>query len=69
LGRVEEKRGTETYRQSARFSSPLIKPDVPISSIRPSDGFHARHHAGALRFLLRLHVQFLLKFPDLTWRL
>ena len=69
LGRVEEKRGTETYRHSARFSSPLIKPDVPISSIRLSDGFHARHHAGAPRFLLRVHVQFLLKFPDLTWRL
>ncbi|MGD1080135.1 MAG: hypothetical protein ABR881_17560, partial [Candidatus Sulfotelmatobacter sp.] len=25
---------------SPRFSSPLIKPDVPVSSIRLSDGLH-----------------------------
>jgi hypothetical protein len=27
----------------ARFPSPLIKPDVPISSIRLSDRLHATH--------------------------
>src|SRR5260370_5337545 len=32
-GRVEEGRGA----RAARFPSPLIKPDVPISSIRLSD--------------------------------
>ena len=28
---------------SLRFSSPLIEPDVTISVIRLSDGFHGRH--------------------------
>ncbi|MGD1081435.1 MAG: hypothetical protein ABR881_24190, partial [Candidatus Sulfotelmatobacter sp.] len=27
---------------SPRFSSPLIKPDVPVSSIRLSDGLHRK---------------------------
>jgi len=30
---------------SSRFSSPLIKPDVPVSSIRLSDGLHRKAHA------------------------
>src|SRR5581483_12396389 len=32
---------------TTRFSSPLIKPDVPISSIRLSDGLHAQHTSRA----------------------
>src|SRR2546429_5437340 len=30
---------------SPRFPSPLIKPDVPVSSIRLSDGLHRKAHA------------------------
>ena len=37
--RVESRRGAVPV---ARFPSPLIKPDVPISSIRLSDRLHAR---------------------------
>ena len=33
---------------SLRFSSPLIEPDVTISVIRLSDGFHVEACAGAL---------------------
>ena len=36
---VESRRGAVPV---ARFPSPLIKPDVPISSIRLSDRLHAR---------------------------
>src|SRR4051812_42876707 len=42
--RVEEGRGTECKKHPARFPSPLIKPDVPISSIRLSDRFHQSAH-------------------------
>jgi hypothetical protein len=32
----------------ARFPSPLIEPDVPISGIRLSDWFHRMAHDGAV---------------------
>jgi hypothetical protein len=48
LGRVEDGRGGLSLRQSLRFPSPLIEPDVPISGIRLSDWFHRKAHAGAV---------------------
>src|SRR5712691_6634237 len=62
MGRVEEERVTcrsggancerrlslplSPRRPSFRFSSPLIEPDVRISRIRLSDGFHIKACAG-----------------------
>jgi hypothetical protein len=40
--RVEERRGPDT-ELPARFLPPLIKPDVPISSIRLSDRVLTKH--------------------------
>src|ERR1035437_2553656 len=45
-GRVEERRGIHPKDWATRFLSPLIKPDVPISSIRLSDRLHMKTHAG-----------------------
>src|SRR6266849_3066210 len=42
--RVEEGRGIETDWSPTRFPSPLIKPDVPVSSIRLSDRLHQLAH-------------------------
>src|SRR5215217_2614945 len=39
-GRVEDGRSGLGHPASPCFLSPLIKPDVPISGIRLSDGFH-----------------------------
>ena len=54
---------------SLRFSSPLIEPDVTISVIRLSDGFHVEACAGASRgrtgSCLALHVERSLEPPDL----
>ena len=44
--RVEERRGVA---YAIRFPSPLIKPDVPISGIRLSDGLHLAAVGGAPR--------------------
>jgi len=43
-GGVESRKGAVSARRNwaARFLSPLIKPDVPISSIRLSDRLHTR---------------------------
>ena len=42
---VESRKGAvPSARAPARFPSPLIKPDVPISSIRLSDRFHQPAH-------------------------
>src|SRR5271165_3414218 len=54
LGRVEEKRGAIV----TRFSSPLIKPDVPISSIRLSDGLHVQPTQGASTSLQPHNAEF-----------
>jgi hypothetical protein len=44
IGRVEEGRGSLGHAATPRFPSPLIKPDVPISSIRLSDRLHRKTH-------------------------
>jgi hypothetical protein len=44
--RVEEERGCLGHAATLRFSSPLIKPDVPISGIRLSDRLHCEAHGG-----------------------
>jgi hypothetical protein len=44
IGRVEEGRGSLGRAATPRFPSPLIKPDVPISSIRLSDRLHRMAH-------------------------
>ena len=36
----------ESYCMPTRFPSPLIKPDVPVSSIRLSDRSHQLAHGG-----------------------
>jgi hypothetical protein len=43
LGRIEEGCGTGILLPT-RFPSPLIKPDVPVSSIRLSDRLHQLAH-------------------------
>ena len=40
IGRVEDGRGSLGHAATLRFPSPLIEPDVPISSIRLSDWIH-----------------------------
>jgi hypothetical protein len=45
-GRVEDGRGGCALKSSLRFPSPLIKPDVLISSIRLSDRRHRTTHGG-----------------------
>jgi hypothetical protein len=44
FSRVEEGRGGCAPRRPLRFPSPLIKPDVLISSIRLSDRLHRTTH-------------------------
>jgi hypothetical protein len=44
--RVEDGRGGGAKRSPLRFPSPLIKPDVLISSIRLSDRPHRTTHGG-----------------------
>jgi hypothetical protein len=44
--RVEEERGCLGHAAMLRFSSPLIKPDVPIAGIRLSDRLHCEAHGG-----------------------
>ena len=48
---VESRKGAVigAYWQPTRFPSPLIKPDVPISSIRLSDRLHHRAHGSGPR--------------------
>src|ERR1700730_631608 len=41
-------------RQSLRFPSPLIEPDVPISGIRLSDWFHREARGSRAAFVTRL---------------
>jgi len=45
-GTVESRKGAvpESYCMPTRFPSPLIKPDVPVSSIRLSDRLHQLAH-------------------------
>src|SRR6202011_203763 len=57
IGRVEEGRGTGAYWQPTRFPSPLIKPDVPISSIRLSGRLHQLAH-GSRHRQQPMHSQF-----------
>ena len=40
MGRVEERRGSLGHTATPRFPSPLIEPDVPISSIQLSGWLH-----------------------------
>jgi hypothetical protein len=47
--RVEEGRGIGTDWSATRFPSPLIKPDVPVSSIRLSDRLHQLAHGSGPR--------------------
>ena len=44
--RVEDGRGGGALRSPLRFPSPLIKPDVLVSSIRLSDRRHRTTHGG-----------------------
>src|SRR5438552_8193637 len=46
ISRVEDGRGGFALKSSLRFPSPLIKPDVLISSIRLSDRRHRTTHGG-----------------------
>jgi hypothetical protein len=46
FSRVEDGRGGYTPGSLLRFPSPLIKPDVLISSIRLSDRHHRTTHGG-----------------------
>ena len=56
-GRVEERRGSLGHAATPRFPSPLIKPDVPISSIRLSDWLHVKAIGGlAPLFAARLRT-------------
>ena len=53
-GRVEERRGSLGHSAAPRLPSPLIKPDVPISSIRLSDWLHLNAIGGLALFATRL---------------
>ena len=48
---VESRKGAvpESYCMPTRFPSPLIKPDVPVSSIRLSDRLHQLAHGSGPR--------------------
>ena len=48
-GRVEEGRSTGILLHAARFPSPLIKPDVPVSSIQLSDRLRQLAHGSGRR--------------------
>ena len=60
---VESRNGAvSATKRATRFRSPLIKPDVPISSIRLSDRLHTEAHA-----VLGLARRWTPNRPNISW--